>query len=305
MKKIVLTCLAVVILLGAGVAFNLNSSLKQITVTRVTEDLHMISSEWGGNVAVLRTGAGSVVVDTLLLEMHGEMIREKAQELTGEPVVMIINSHYHLDHTHGNPAFEPGTRVVSSERTLHHLQQLDQSTFSGAAAELLPNETFAADDELVVGDKTIRFYLPGRGHTDGDLAVLFVEDRTLHTGDLFFNKHYPNIDLEAGGSVQVWGDTLDNLFDLPFDHIMPGHGVLASAEDMRQFQAFIRQLAALGSYAASIDGILEDTLVNGRLTEDEGYVPIEFGPMLSLNREFVITRAWEEATGSFELYEGY
>ena len=241
----------------------------------------------------------------MLLEMHGDIIRETAEELTGEPVTMIINSHYHLDHTHGNPAFEAGTRVVSSERTLHHLQQLDQATFSGEAAALLPNETFSAEDELLIGDKTIRIFLPGRGHTDGDLVVLFVEDRTLHTGDLFFNRHYPNIDLEAGGSVQRWGDTLEALFELPFDHIMPGHGELASSSDMRQFQTFIRELAELGSYAASIDGSLEDTLVNGRLTADAGYAPIEFGPLLALDRKFVIQRSWEEATGNFQLYEGF
>lgn len=305
MKKILLGTLALVVLLGAGFAIYMNDSLKQMTVTQVTPDLHMISSEWGGNVAVLKTGAGTVIVDTLLLQMHGEIIREKAQELTGEPVTMIINSHYHLDHTHGNPAFEPDTRVLSSERTLHHLQQLDASTFSGEAAALLPNETFSAEDELVIGNKTIRVFLPGRGHTDGDMAVLFVEDRTLHTGDLFFNKHYPNIDLEAGGSVQDWSATLDNLFVLPFDQVMPGHGALATAEDMRQFQAFIAQLAEVGSYAASIDGSLEDTLVNGRLTEDAGYIPMEFGPIMALNREFVMTRTWEEATGNFQLYDGY
>ncbi len=86
---------------------------------------------------------------------------------------------------------------------------------------------------------------------------------------------------------------------------MPGHGPLASAEDMRQFQSFIGELAELGSYAASIDGSLTDTLVNGRLTADEGYGVISLGPIMTLDRSFVIQRSWEEATGNFELYPGY
>jgi len=45
--------------------------------------------------------------------------------------------------------------------------------------------------------------------------------------------------------------------------------------------------------------------VNGRLTEDAGYEAISFGPLLSLDRKFVLTRTWEEATGNFALYEGY
>ena len=305
MKKIILASLAALVVVVGVFALYLYNDLRQFEVTRVTPDLHIISSDWGGNVGVLKTGAGTVIVDTMTLTMQGEVIRKLAEEITGEPVAMIINSHYHLDHTHGNPAFEPGTRVLSSERTLHHLQQLDADYFSGAAAALLPQETFHAEHTVTLGNKTIRLIQPGRGHTDGDLVVLFLEDRTLHTGDLFFHKHYPNIDLEAGGSVVAWGDTLDTLFGLPFDHVIPGHGALTDAAGMRQFQTFIRELATLGAYAASINGTLTDTLVNGLLTSDAGYVPISFGPLLSLDRNFVIQRSWEEATGNFELYPGY
>jgi glyoxylase-like metal-dependent hydrolase (beta-lactamase superfamily II) len=305
MKKIILWTLGLILAGISGFVLYLRGDMQELTVTQVTPDLHMISSEWGGNVGVLKTGAGTVVVDTMTFTLQGERIREIAEGLTGEPVTMIINSHYHLDHTHGNPAFDAGTRVVATERTLHHLQQLDAGHFSGDAAALLPNETVTIEDSLVIGDKTIRVLHPGRGHTDGDLVVLFEEERVLHTGDLFFNKHYPNIDLEAGGSVVAWGDTLESLFELPFDQVIPGHGDVTDAEGMRQFQAFIRELAEVGAYAASINGSLQDTLVNGRLTADAGYVPITFGPIMSLDREFVMRRTWEEATGNFELYEGF
>ena len=305
MKKIIITLLLILVVVGGGVTLYLRADMTKFQVTRVTPDLHMISSEWGGNVGVLKTGDGTVIVDTMTFSMQGKVIREMAEEITGEPVVMIINSHYRQDHTHGNPAFDPSTRVVASERTLHHLQQLDADYFSGDAAQLLPRETFNSEQILQVGNKTLRLIQPGRGHTDGDLVVLFVEDRALHTGDLFFNRRYPNIDLEAGGSTAAWGDTLAGLFELPYDQIIPGHGLLADKDGMRQFQAFIRELTEVGAYAASINGSLEDTLVNGRLTADAGYVPITFGPLLSLDREFVIRRAWEEATGNFERYEGF
>jgi len=305
MKKSIMTILLVLVVVGGGFTLYLREDMKKFQLTQVTPDLHMISSEWGGNVGVLDTSDGTVIVDTMTFSMQGKVIREMAEEITGKPVIMIINSHYHQDHTHGNPAFDPGTRVVASERTLHHLQQLDADYFSGDAALLLPGETFNSEHTLQVGNKTLRLIQPGRGHTDGDLVVLFVEDRALHTGDLFFNRRYPNIDLEAGGSAATWGDTLEGLFDLPYDQIIPGHGSVTDMDGMRQFQTFIRELAEVGAYAASINGSLEDTLVNGRLTADAGYVPITFGPFLSLDREFVIRRSWEEATGNFELYEGF
>ena len=272
---------ALVIVLAAGVGFGLylRADMNRLDVVRVTDDVHMITNSWGGNVSVLRTGAGAVVVDTLTFNSQGEGIRQLAEDLTGEPVVMVINSHYHIDHTHGNVAFEPGTRVVATGRTLHHLEQTDAKYFADTP-ELLPGELVDQAQTLSVGNKTLRLLHPGRGHTDGDLVVLFEEDGVLVTGDLFFNRHYPNIDLEAGGTVVGWGDTLDALFELPFERVIPGHGPVSDRDGMRQFQAFIRELAALGEYAASIDGSLEDTLVNGRLSEDAGYEPITFGPLL-------------------------
>ncbi|MEP5766002.1 MAG: MBL fold metallo-hydrolase [Halieaceae bacterium] len=305
MKKVILATVAMLGILLASAALYLTLDLRQFEITELTPDLHMISSEWGGNVAVLKTGAGAVVVDTMTLKMQGQVIRELAEELTGEQVTLVINSHYHLDHSHGNPAFQGDIRFVATERTLHHLRQLDADYFSGKAANTLPDQTFSIEDQLQVGDKTIRVIHPGRGHTDGDLVVLFVEDQVLHTGDLFFNKLYPNIDLEAGGSVIAWVETLDALYELSFTQVIPGHGPVSDAAGIRQFQDFMRELAELGAYAASIGGDLQDTLVNGRLSADAGYQPISFGPLLKLDREFVIRRSWEEATGNFSLYEGY
>jgi cyclase len=305
MKKILLSVIVVLLIAGIVTTVVLREDMADMQAVQLTPDLHMLTNPYGGNVAVLKTGAGAVIVDTMTLGLQGRAIQAKAEELTGEPVVAIINSHYHLDHSHGNPAFPPGTRVIATQRSLHHLKQLDADTFSGEAAQLLPNETFADEHSLTIGNKTLRLLRPGRGHTDGDLVVLFVEDKALHSGDLFFNKQYPNIDLEAGGSVVEWGDTLDAVLALPFEQVIPGHGALTDANGLRQFQTFIRQLAEVGAYAASINGSLTDTLVNGRLTEDAGYSPTGFGAITFLDRDFVIQRAWEEATGNFELYPGY
>ena len=303
MKKLLVgTALGLGVVAGC-LALYLNSELQRFEITPVTDDLTMISGDFGGNVAVLRTGAGAVVVDTMTFALQGERIREMAEELTGEEVVAIINTHYHLDHAHGNPGFKSGTRVVATQRTLEHLQRTDAEYFSGAAAQFLPGETFATEHTLHIGEKTLQLLHPGSGHTDGDLVVLFVEDRALHSGDLFFNRHYPNIDLEAGGSIVAWGDTLEPLFELPYEQIIPGHGELSDKAGLRQFQEFIRELAEVGAYAASINGSLKDTQVNGRLTTDAGYEPVSFGPMILLDREFVLQRTWEEATGNFEPYD--
>ena len=125
MKRTIVIALLAVVIGAAAYALYLYRESRQFEVTQLTSDLHMISGDFGGNVGVLKTGAGTVIVDTMTFTQQGEAIRTLAEEITGEPVIMIINSHYHLDHTHGNPGFEPGTRVVATARTLEHLQELD------------------------------------------------------------------------------------------------------------------------------------------------------------------------------------
>jgi len=286
----------------AALAVYVFIQLRTLTVEQLTDDVYVIYG-LGGNVGVLDTDKGTVIVDTMTMRYQGGRIRQEAERLTGKPVVMVINTHYHLDHTHGNPAFAAGTRVVATERTLHHLQATDAGYFSGAAAALLPNETFADRRELVLGNKTVLLFHTGRGHTDGDLVALFLEDGVLHAGDLFFNRLYPNIDLEAGGSVKEWVATLDRVRELPFSQVIPGHGPVSGRDGLLQFQRFMRQLAEIGQKAAAEAWTRDETEHTPLLTEDQDYGQVKLIVPMGLNRKFVLGRAWEEATGNFSVRE--
>jgi glyoxylase-like metal-dependent hydrolase (beta-lactamase superfamily II) len=289
--------LAALALLGIYVYQQVSS----LTVARVTDDLHAIYG-LGGNVGVLRTDEGSVVVDTMSFALQGREIRERAEALGG-PVQAVVNTHYHMDHTHGNPAFSSGQKIYSSQRTREYLDALDADYWSGEAAGTLPSETVEGERTLHLGGKTLRLLTLGRGHTDGDLVVLFVEDRTVHTGDLFFNGRYPNIDLEAGGSVREWSATIDRILELDFDHVIPGHGPVTDADGLRAFQRFMNQLAEVSREAERSGRSLEETLANATLDADAGYDVMAIPFVMRLDRDFVIRRAWEEATGNFERVE--
>ena len=299
MKKWQIALLSVVVLI-AGLAAFVYTQFQAIDVEQLSDDLYVLRG-LGGNTAVLRTDAGTVIVDTMTLPMQGSEIRQTARDLTGADTVLIINTHYHLDHTHGNPAFEPGTRVLSTERTLSHLNALDAEFWTGEAAALKPNETFTDQQTLNIGGKTLQLVHPGRGHTDGDLVVVFTDEQVVHMGDLHFNNHYPNIDLEAGGSIEAWPATLERVMTLPFERVIPGHGATTNRDGIRQFQNFMAQLWEIGSAAAANGASLEDTINSTQLNTDAGYEPIKLIVPIGLNRAFVLQRAWEEATGNFQL----
>ena len=58
------------------------------------------------------------------------------------------------------------------------------------------------------GADEVDLYYFGRGHTNGDLVVVFPEKRLAHFGDLFPAKAAPLIDADAGGSGVAFPETL-------------------------------------------------------------------------------------------------
>lgn len=295
MKKVLVRLvLVVVVLLGIGALWATNR-VRSLESELVAGDVHLLQG-LGGNVAVLRTEAGAVVVDSMSFRMQGQRIRERAEQLGGGAVQALINTHYHWDHTHGNPGFAPGSRVVATTSTLAHLKTRDAGYWTGVAAETLPNDTFDDEHVLNVGGKTIRTLHPGRGHTDGDLVVLFVEDRVLHTGDLFSNGFYPSIDLEAGGSVRAWADSLERVLALDFEHVIPGHGPLADRAAVAQYRDFMRELWSAAESAVAKGQSLDELRRTAALRADAGYQVMSIPFVLRLDREYVLGRAYEEAS---------
>ncbi|HEY8517449.1 MAG TPA: MBL fold metallo-hydrolase [Candidatus Binatia bacterium] len=287
--------LAVVVVAVAG-GVVLYRQITHLTHERITDDVHVIFG-LGGNVGVLRTGEGTVIVDTMTFPLQGERVRALAEELTGEPVVAIVNTHYHFDHTHGNPGFAEHVRIVATERTRRHLLERDSEFWEGRES-FVPGETFHDEHVLRFGRKTVRLVHPGPGHTDGDLVALFVEDGVVHMGDLLSVGRYPNIDLEAGGTVERWPATLDAVLALPFERVIPGHGPLTDRAGIERFRDFLAELWQAAVTARDNGWTLDETLERTRLTRDAGLEPYVVPLIVRLDRGFVVRRAWEEATGA-------
>ena len=104
--------------------------------------------------------------------------------------------------------------------------------------------------------------------------------------------------------MQEWPAALDRVLALyNYDRVIPGHGLTTDRDGIRQFKSFLVQLGAIGRQAAAEGWTLEETRQTGDLTTDAGYEPIRFIVSLGLDRGFVLQRAWEEATGNFELVD--
>jgi cyclase len=202
---------------------------------------------FGGNIGVLLTGAGIVVVDAEYPQLSNKLIA-KIRSLSDEPLRYLVDTHFHWDHVGGNAGLaKEGAKIVSSPETIRHIKE-EQGSGHALPSQfppdplLLPTIEVKSRMTLRMGAETVEIYHVRHAHTDGDLIVRFVRADVIHTGDAFFNGFYPYIDVAHGGSIDQAIAFCDQLYALatPRTRIIPGHGEVTNREYIKEYQAMLR-----------------------------------------------------------------
>ncbi len=190
----------------------------ELTTFKVRDNFYMIRNGQSGNCSVLVADDGVVLIDNKF-EMDHDAIMTKLREITDKPVLYVINTHLHADHSGGNATKQAlGAKVIAHENARF---QMAKTQTSG-----LPNLTLEEHMRLYHGEFVLDLYWLGRGHTDGDIVVHLPEQKMIFMGDLFatYDPYVHLIHYAAGGSLREWSRTLERALALPFDTVIPGHG---------------------------------------------------------------------------------
>ena len=209
---------------GLWVALTQPQPVQPLTVEKLAEDLHVIVGS-GGNVAVLTTGEGVILVDDKF-DRNVPEILEKVKSITSQPIRYVLNTHHHGDHTGGNTTLSKTVEIVAHDNVYTNMVKGKQPG--------PPRITFSREATVRLGGKEVRMVYLGRGHTNGDAVVLFPAHRIIHTGDLFV-AGAPLIDYNNGGSGIAWPDTLAEAVKLDFDRVIPGHGPISAKADISKW----------------------------------------------------------------------
>ncbi|MCK7459210.1 MBL fold metallo-hydrolase [Idiomarina aminovorans] len=241
MRKLLLSCLLVTLPVFASTATA--NQLEDVTIehNEVADNIYMLTGA-GGNMLISSGEDGVFLVDDQYTQV-AEKIAAKIEELSGEGVKYILNTHFHGDHVGSNMWFatNQSSTIFAHDNVRKRLSNDDSFAEMG-----LPAITFDSGITFHLNDDTIYvFHLPA-GHTDGDSAVWFESANVLHTGDLLFNKRFPFIDLKSGGDVDGYIANVETLLDRITDDtvIIPGHGPLADKADYRGFLAMLKETKA-------------------------------------------------------------
>lgn len=197
---------------------------------KIKDDLYVISGD-GGNVTVYLTNEGVILVDAKFERNHDD-IMDKVKSLTDKPIKYVISTHPHGDHTGGNEKMRPFA-VLVGQRNLR--ADMIEQKLPGA-----PAVTFTDEMTINLGGKevVVRHFSPG--HTNGDSVVYFPALKVVAMGDMFntgtFGVH---VDYKSGGSIIEWTKTFDGTLKWDFDTVIPGHGPMATRNDLIKFGSAI------------------------------------------------------------------
>jgi len=212
----------------------------ELELIKVKDDLYVIHGAYvPGNVTALITNEGVILVDDDF-EVDHDNLMKKLREVTSQPVKYVINTHFHNDHSGGNAKLQTdGTLAVASVAARKRMVDAGQSG--------LVNVTIEPRGAVYLGGKVAEIYYFGRGHTDGDVVVLFPHDRTLAAGDLFTHgEGLPQlVDHAGGGSAKEWTGTLDKVLALDFDAVVPGHGTVTNKQAVSEARASSQRMTEM------------------------------------------------------------
>jgi glyoxylase-like metal-dependent hydrolase (beta-lactamase superfamily II) len=211
----------------------------KLDTIKLKDDLYVIhNAVVPGNTTALITNDGVLLVDDKFDVDHAGIMAE-LKKITDKPVKYVINTHHHADHSGGNAKFQAmDAKIVASQEAREQMVIGNQPG--------LPDIVIEHHAHIFLGGKNVALYHFGRSHTNGDVVVLFGADRVLAAGDMYTNgDDVPElIDYSGGGSAVEWPGTLRSALQLDFDTVVPGHGPMATKQQMAAFRESSMRLVA-------------------------------------------------------------
>jgi cyclase len=217
----------------------------EIKTVKLSDTTYMLQGA-GGNMGVSVGPDAVLLIDDQFAPLTPK-IEAAIKAISPKPVSMVVNTHWHGDHTGGNVNLgKAGAVIVATDNVRKRLSteqliELMNAKSPPTPKEGLPIITFTQELTFHINGDEINVFHAPRAHTDGDAIVHFRKSNVLHMGDLFFNGFYPFIDYSTGGTPDGVIAAADRALAIADDatKIIPGHGPLATKADLKIYREML------------------------------------------------------------------
>ncbi|BCJ61880.1 MBL fold metallo-hydrolase [Micromonospora endophytica] len=228
-------------------------------ITEVADRVYAYLQPDGGwclnNAGVVTApGFGAVVVDTAATERRARALRTAVDAVADGPRRIIVNTHFHGDHTFGNAVFGPAATVVSHAGTRAEIAETGLALTGlwpnvdwGEVRTVLPHLTYTNRLTVHAGERRVELISVGPAHTRHDTVVWLPAERVLFAGDVVMPGCTPFVLM---GTVRGMLAALDVLRALDPLVVVGGHGPVAGPEAFDETTAYLRWLQSVATTAA-------------------------------------------------------
>ena len=229
--------------LGLAVPLQAQDFATSFDATEVVPGIHMLTGAegkfGGGNISVLVGDDQVVLIDDAMVPT-AQPVLDAVKTLAGRAPDFVINTHVHGDHVGGNALMQENGAYVVAHDNIRKRLVADNESAGGDGG--LPIITFSESVTFHVNGHELFVFHVHHAHTDGDGVIHFRDQNVIHAGDVLFNKLFPYIDLDNGGSVDGFIKAQEKLIAMADDEtiFIAGHGELASKADVQENLAVLK-----------------------------------------------------------------
>jgi glyoxylase-like metal-dependent hydrolase (beta-lactamase superfamily II) len=239
-RKAVLFLISGLLCLGFSFSRN-NADDEKAEVTKLSQNLYKI--RFGNINLVASVGPDGVLLSDTGFAHMADKIRAEVKKLGSDDVKIVINTHWHSDHTDGNKAFGREATIIAHQSVRKLLSEKQVSEYWDEGHDPLPEYarpylTFSDALNIHFNGEDIELTHFPESHSDGDVIVHFKRAGVVHLGDLLFSDGFPAVDFENGGNAAMWAKSLQKIIEMmPEDVIfVAGHGRDYTLEDLKKYQ---------------------------------------------------------------------
>jgi cyclase len=256
---------------------------------------------------------GVLVIDAHINGAMAGQIQAAVRQVTNKPILYVVNTNYHGDHTFGNSAFPQETLIVAQQKTAAIMRDFerekqlllpyvdnDRSVFTDVRLRL-PDLVLDEYLELDLGGRVVELYHLGHGNTPGDTVVYVPEARVAWTGNLIVGEG--NIPFLIEGGAGAYLETIARFtHTIEVATIVPGHGLLTSGTMLSRYMTYLSELIESIRKAVRAGQSLEETIAATPL--EQKYTQDAVGSNSPLVAQFAAFRVGLHRWNVWRTYQG-
>jgi glyoxylase-like metal-dependent hydrolase (beta-lactamase superfamily II) len=239
-KNIKLIVISAFLLLFVSNSFGQGRGAQPVQFKKISDRLFEITGGRGAQGGAYIGDNGVLIIDAKSDKQSVDQVIKGIRQITDKPIKYLVSTHSDGDHISGNRYFPATVTFVAHENCR---KEYFHSRRDGAASEwerpelspFVPSITFSDKMDIYLGSKKIELRYFGIGHTTGDIAVYFPEEKTAFIGDQIFLTRPQLIHSYKGGNSIEHVKTLTKMLQtIDAEKFCSGHSKTADRQEIRK-----------------------------------------------------------------------